>query len=233
MRLKVLACAMAAGCLASPALAQQSLFSTQSAYDWSGFYVGALAGYGFSSEDFVLDDPQDPNTGSSDGAHSAGGPIGGFYLGYNQQVGSLVYGAEVSAALTHVSGANVRTIYPPDRLESSIRTVATLSARGGFALERLLVYGKAGVAVVNENIALIDGASARYAFGTSLIGGAAIGAGIEFAVTDTMTIGVDVTHIVLPSQTIALSCASCGFGDLAYSRSGSVTFATARIGWRF
>jgi outer membrane immunogenic protein len=229
----LLACGLAAGCLASPALAQQSLFSPQSAYDWSGFYVGAFGGYGFSSEDFVLDDPQDPNTGRSDGAHTAGGPIGGLYLGYSQQLGSLVYGAEVSAALTHVSGSNVRAIYPTDRLESSIRTVATLSARGGFALDRLLVYGKAGVAVVNENIALIDAASARYAFGTGLIGGAAIGAGLEFAVTDTMTVGVDVTHIVLPSQTIALACGTCGFGDLAYSRSGSVTFATARVGWRF
>src|SRR5687767_4971518 len=57
-----------------------------SAHDWAGTYVGVNAGYasGDFDGDGVADDPN----------YSGKGALGGFQIGYNKQLGSLVIGVE-------------------------------------------------------------------------------------------------------------------------------------------
>ena len=54
-------------------------------FSWTGFYIGANAGYGFGKSDW--DFPAGPST-------SPKGFVGGAQLGYNYQIGSFVFGLE-------------------------------------------------------------------------------------------------------------------------------------------
>src|SRR5579871_2647093 len=57
------------------------------------------------------------------------GLVGGGQIGYNYQIGHWVWGAELE-----VSGSNI----------ANLDSVTTLMARGGYAFDRWLVYGKFG-----------------------------------------------------------------------------------------
>jgi outer membrane immunogenic protein len=63
-------------------------------YNWTGFYAGVVAGYGWGSSDFT---PANVSV-SPDGWN-----IGGT-LGYNYQTGSIVWGLEADLAWSNVEG---------------------------------------------------------------------------------------------------------------------------------
>lgn len=122
------------------------------AFDWSGFYFGGHGGWGFGSGEF------------SDGA-TAGGQVG-----VNWQYGRFVVGFEGEGSWVD----NWGTANNGSRLVA----VQTALGRGGFAFDRLLAYGTAGVAV--ENLEALFGWAA--------------GAGVEYAVTDHWIVGAEYVH---------------------------------------
>src|SRR5262245_64013306 len=66
----------------------------QAYYNWTGFYVGAHAGYAWA--DFA---GTDTLTGLISGSEQAAGFIYGGTVGFNYQVGSLVFGVEDELAI--------------------------------------------------------------------------------------------------------------------------------------
>lgn len=82
--------------------------------DWSGLYVGALAGYAAAPGD--------------------GGAVGRVLAGYNWQSGRVVAGIESA-----IGAADLETT-PDQRLGS----VVDVRARLGYAFDRVLVYGTVG-----------------------------------------------------------------------------------------
>src|SRR5215212_8560837 len=64
------------------------------AYNWSGFYIGAMGGYGWSDE---LQSRIGGSTFSESNSDLKGGFAGGT-VGYNAQMGSWVFGVEADAA---------------------------------------------------------------------------------------------------------------------------------------
>uniref|UniRef100_UPI001CA7FE63 hypothetical protein n=1 Tax=Stenotrophomonas sp. AS012628 TaxID=2597656 RepID=UPI001CA7FE63 len=59
------------------------------AYDWSGFYLGANAGWGSSRSCWTS-----TVLGASEGCHNATGVVLGGQLGYRWQTSSWVFGLE-------------------------------------------------------------------------------------------------------------------------------------------
>ena len=56
-------------------------------YNWSGFYIGAHGGGGWSDRCFSF-------LGVADGCHDADGWVGGGQIGFNMQSGQFVFGVE-------------------------------------------------------------------------------------------------------------------------------------------
>ena len=114
-------------------------------YDWSGFYVGDQAGYGWSDVDVEYDEDE---FDSSDQ-----GLIGGIHVGHDWQRDSFVYG--VMGDFDFVG----HDIYQDDlsgKLENysyDVDWVATARVRAGYAMDRTLVYGSGGLAVAHIDVA--------------------------------------------------------------------------------
>jgi hypothetical protein len=111
----------------------------QTAYDWTGFYVGADVGAasGFTSWKFA------------DGSISprVTGFLGGGNIGYNYQAGKWVFGIEGSAAGTTVEGARPCPTGFFYSCEAGINWLSTATGRVGYAFDRNLAYVKAGAVV--------------------------------------------------------------------------------------
>jgi outer membrane immunogenic protein len=143
-------------------------------YSWEGLYLGANAGYAWGGNSNL-----DPGAGGVqtgvflDGpaqlaAQLAGlaplglntkGSLGGGQIGYNWQVGALVWGIETDFDGTHISGSAMRASnnpvsgFPPLSVQTlfsgsqSLDTLGTLRGRIGWTpIDRNLVYATGGLA---------------------------------------------------------------------------------------
>ena len=167
-------------------------------YNWTGFYVGANAGYGFgrASTDF--------SAGALSDTTSPSGLIGGGQFGYNWQIGRWLLGAEAdfqwSGELADgtVSGGRV-TITHTDKLT----WFATGRARLGLAYHRWLVYGTGGIAYG----AVDSDATVTSATGTSTISssdnnvGWVVGIGLESALRNNWTWRLEYLYLDLGTAT--------------------------------
>jgi iron complex outermembrane receptor protein len=120
-------------------------------YTWTGVYLGFQAGYAWGDNSLKVV-AFDTSTGSPFNANvpdTQAGWIGGAHLGYNYQIDRWVVGLEGSVDTTSFS----RTTTLPVPFGGSFETAqtksdvqATIRGRVGFAWDRALIYGAAGVA---------------------------------------------------------------------------------------
>jgi opacity protein-like surface antigen len=134
--------------------------------DWTGFYVGGVAGvaYGRTDVDFV--GAPYPIAGAR--PYTAGG-LGGIELGYNRQFANRwVLGVEADIVATNLNGA--RTSGPADGLnpfgasvgfspafftsKDQTNWMSTVTGRVGYAWGRTLFYGKGGVAIEDDSVSV-------------------------------------------------------------------------------
>jgi len=135
------------------------------AYDWSGPYVGLAYGKTSGTLKYAGFADIDIESGSTPS----------IFAGYLFQRGNLVYGGE----LAYTRGNDVSPAgYPAEHLEEMI----DLKAKVGFAANRVLVYGSVGYSKVGYYW------STNGSWSTS---GVAYGAGVDFAVTDRVTLGLE------------------------------------------
>ena len=123
-------------------------------YNWTGFYVGANAGYAWGSGDVsVLG-----NAPILSALSLAGLPTGasldndgftmGVQAGYNYQINQFVLGAEADA--NWVDGSDSKGALGSTGLNfyssSKVEWLSTIRARAGFAINNVLIYGTGGFA---------------------------------------------------------------------------------------
>ena len=122
-------------------------------YSWEGLYLGANAGYAWGSNSDLDPAGHGVQTGVfSDGpaqlaAQLAGlaplgintkGSLGGGQIGYNWQVGALVWGIETDFDGTHISGSTARNSdnpvigFPPFSVQTLLSGSQTLDTFGTF-----------------------------------------------------------------------------------------------------
>ena len=150
-------------------------------YDWTGFYAGAFAGgnEGIWTSDFNRSD----NHGHTQ--QTATGFAAGVYGGYNYMFASrIVLGGEIDIGAS--TATQDRYIYDSDTSFTKYGAFGSVRARLGYAFDRFLVFGTAGVALgqltnniqkgVNAGEQIVWEDQARFGFTT--------GGGIEYAFSD-------------------------------------------------
>lgn len=129
------------------------------AVNWSGFYVGAMGGYGWTQ------------TVSIDGQNFSdelNGGFGGGTIGYNWQMGSpWVFGIEVDAA-----GASIKK--SAFLAEDKIDAFGSVTGRVGYAADAVLIYAKGGFAWANNKVSALGLSESKTHAGWT------IGAGLEY-----------------------------------------------------
>ncbi len=200
----------AAAVLTTAGSAMAADMAVDPVYDWTGFYLGANAGYGFGGDDKVGLSP-----GGNVGDLKVNGIFGGVQAGYNYQMNSIVLGIETDIQLSGVSDDDSN-----GRLGSSSSDVdyfGTLRGRAGVAFDKALIYGTGGLAYAGVDYSIQPtGINDNY---TEV--GYALGGGLEYAFDDAWTMKAEYLFINLGHKALS----SGGVSTLA-----TPSFQTVRIG---
>jgi outer membrane immunogenic protein len=139
--------------------------------NWTGFYVGAMGGYGWS-DTFRATIGGVAFSGSTT---SVQGGFGGGTAGYNWQAGQAVFGVEVDAAWSDVNFSQTSLgVTAAEKVQS----FGSVTGRVGFASDAALFYVKGGYAWA-ENQLSASGFGATLAE-SHLHSGWTIGGGLEY-----------------------------------------------------
>jgi outer membrane immunogenic protein len=151
-------------------------------WNWSGVYVGAQAGYGFSGNaDYIYED--DPDS-SYNYQHDVDGALAGAYLGYNYQFGNgVVLGAELDAAWTDIDGSGATADSGDYSSRTEIDWTAAARLRLGYAFDRFLPYISGGAAFAGVHFDEFNDGDFYSGEDFTAVGWT-LGAGAEWAVTD-------------------------------------------------
>ena len=151
----------------------------QSVFDWTGFYIGAHAGFGRGASSAVLSDPA--ITASSG---SFGGVIGGVQAGYNVQLSSgIVLGAEADITFPNYLASNsiaALLATPRSEIVEQFDYAGSLRGRIGYASGHWLAYATGGLAWAGERFVNTPAIGSEEKELNVRLGWAA-GAGVEYA----------------------------------------------------
>jgi len=191
-------------------------------YNWSGFYIGGNIGGGFADSRW-----SDAFTGGHDWFDSDG-VIGGGQIGANVQFNWLVLGLEGDFDWTGLKGSGI------DSLGNAISTktdwTSTATGRIGAAFDRLLVYGKGGVAFAHDRSSLADvfGGSASDSLTRT---GWTMGAGLEYALDRNWSARLEYDYLGFGAEALNLPTPNFqGYGSNASLNAQEVKFG---INYRF
>ncbi|KRE02462.1 hypothetical protein ASE61_14295 [Bosea sp. Root670] len=154
------------------------------AFTWTGFYVGANAGYGWGNV----------NAGGFANVGDLDGFVGGGQIGYNYQMGQFVVGLEADLQAADLSSGNnlglvgVKTDY-----------FGTVRARVGVAFDRFMPYITGGWAYGNVKTSI---PAIGFSTDRSHTGGFAVGGGLEYAVTNNIIAGVEYLYVDLGEKNL-------------------------------
>jgi len=199
-------------------------------FTWTGFYVGVNAGGVWSSgsrnatlvapgQDIFLSGYFPGGIGNNQS-----GFIGGGQVGYNWQTGAFVLGVETdfdgtslgktfNYASAPFAGSGVPTGLLGDSLyvhaKANLDWLGTARARVGFVAtpdNRLMIYGTGGFAYAggSSSFNLYDATQGAYWTGnpSSSRTGWTIGGGVEYAITNNITLKGEYLYVDLGSQNI-------------------------------
>ncbi|MCP3443317.1 outer membrane protein [Bradyrhizobium sp. CCGUVB14] len=174
--------------LATPALAAdlpiygKAPAAVSPVYDWSGFYVGVFGGGGYGNHN--LNNATGPAGFANFTAnYDSKGGLGGGEIGYQWQSGQIVFGVEADAFGADIKGSDSFALGWDDA--TKLGWGGTLRARGGIAVDRLLLFFTGGWAYGE-----LTHTNTNPGFGVDTFkatrSGLAAGGGIAYAITDNL-----------------------------------------------
>lgn len=155
-------------------------------YDWTGFYAGIGLGGAQSKSTLEYDYPGTAYslpTGPID--FRGGGSSANVDIGFQGQAGVVVYGLEADANILSFKGALSGDDYSADE---KITALLSLRGRLGYAAERVLIYGTAGLAAGQASFGTDVGKGETPASDKGIVSGTVLGAGVEYALTDKLSV---------------------------------------------
>lgn len=196
MKTHVLAAALLLGsstyALAADAVVDEVVV-VDSAYNWSGVYLGATIGYGWADTNVTeLDDYSFSDFGDTEFDFDSDGILGGAFIGYNWQAGNFVYGAEADFSATDINNTVANSMIPgsDESFSNKIDWFGTVRGRLGYAVDRWMPYVTGGVAFADVTSSYDDNDAGQdnHAVASDTVWGWTIGAGAEYALTDNWTL---------------------------------------------
>ncbi|MGA9320116.1 MAG: outer membrane protein [Xanthobacteraceae bacterium] len=163
-------------------------------FSWTGLYVGGHIGGGFDRSSW-----SDPLSGANNVFSGGAGFVGGGQAGANLQRGRLVLGVEADFSYAGLNGSGT------DPRGSSIGTntnwTSTATGRIGAAFDRLLIYGKGGVAFARDQNSFTDlaGNSTRNALMRT---GWTAGIGLEYGISANWSANVEYDYLSFGAQAL-------------------------------
>jgi opacity protein-like surface antigen len=159
-------------------------------YNWSGFYVGANFGGGWTNGGLSI-----PGNSPYGGLTEF---IGGVQAGYNFQAGHLLFGVEGDVDW---ASFNHPTLPVPTLGSVNQHWVSTMAGRVGLVNDRWLVFAKLGGGWVQSNATVnLPGSSWS---GSSTNGGWLLGGGIEYGFKPHWTVKLEYDYLALSNWTSA------------------------------
>lgn len=178
------------------------------AYNWTGFYIGAMGGYGWSD---------------SQGMDLKGGFAGGT-LGYNWQgAGSpWVFGIEAEGAWSDIG--QTAGIVGLLTVGTKIEGFGSVSGRIGYAFDNVLVYGKGGVGFASNevNVAVLG---VNFNDSKTHVG-YSVGAGVEVGFARNWSVKAEYLYAGYGSEDYFVSTAG-------FLRSGDIEVQTVKVGLNY
>jgi outer membrane immunogenic protein len=192
------------------------------AYSWTGCYVGVHAGGGIIGTSFAAN-----GTASTDGG---GGALAGGQAGCNYQAGQFVFGLEGEGAWSGITDR----FHEVDSDGSTTQTGrnrwdADLAVRVGFAVDRTLVYGKAGAAFGSFEFKEDDSNSFSRSQATTL-NGLLLGAGVEYAFASNWTAKLEYNVVDFVAKDVSFSTSN---GPFTESESAKKQIVKVGVNYRF
>ncbi|WP_349962571.1 outer membrane protein [Rhizobium sp. ZPR3] len=186
---------------------------TASPFTWTGFYVGGYAGGAFATNKLKS------FGGSTSVSLSPDGFTGGGLVGFNYQIGSVVFGGEGEFGYDGwEAGKNYLNARGGTRhAESEGSYIGRVRGRVGYALDNLLLYTAGGVSFADDKVTQTNNFVGVSNSITKDFVGWNVGAGAEYAFT--------------PNWIGRLEYIYDGFGKKTYDfQSLPGTFANRRVG---
>jgi outer membrane immunogenic protein len=192
------------------------------AYNWTGCYIGGNIGGKWARTSDVVNIAAATGLGGASpastldlGSANSDTFIGGGQVGCNWQNGHLVIGIEGDADVQRwkrsevIAGVLPALFVPGDIFELRSTWQASVRGRIGYAWDRTLLYATGGVAFTDVNaytnwIPTVAGGIAfpgTITSQTKNLVGATVGAGVEHAVTDNFTVGIEGRYTWYGTQT--------------------------------
>lgn len=173
------------------------------AYNWAGLYIGVHGGIGggvFDNSYFVETEVGPIGYNASDRAF---GGFGGVQAGYNHQLApNWVAGVEVDFSLSGIKAEHSESSSEgfSSRYAIQIDWFGTLRGRLGYAQDNVLFYGTGGAAYGRISYSKSNSGGVDEALTDTNLGWAA-GAGVEYGITNDITLKTEYLYVDLGSLT--------------------------------
>jgi outer membrane immunogenic protein len=220
-------------------------------FSWTGFYIGANIGGAWANPNRWTDTLLLTNFNNNN--NNNGVFIGGAQVGGNYQIGSFVIGGEWDFDWASNNNNNNTGVVIPGVgnvvVTSNNRWITTVAARFGWAIDRWLVYGKAGGSWGGNNNLTVTNLTTGVSFtcnsarapltaftscGNNSAGGWLVGAGFEYAFTNNWTVKFEYDYLGLGSRTLFIpATAPLLAGDTFTSNNRNVQMVKVGVNYLF
>ncbi len=175
-------------------------------WSWTGFYLGGHIGAALALTD-IADPLGAPIYG--DNVRSPGF-IGGGQIGFNYQLGSIVFGVEADASWVDSDGTNTCFAVSGTTASSNCRVrpdlYATVTGRVGYAIDRSLLYVKGGAAWTRATVDMFVNQNTAGVFSSTnsvTASGWTAGGGVEYALTPNWSVKLEYSYLNFGSQDVS------------------------------
>lgn len=206
---------------------------------WTGFYVGAHAGYAFSGDAvYTYTEAGNFEPAGRPRPTDLEGFIGGGQIGFNYQMGGLVLGIDGTYSAGSLKDTLLENPLPTGndyRTNTSLNYLATASGRAGLAFNWLLVYAKGGVAftTVDFDASFINGSTRTSISNDFDRTGLVAGGGLELALSRNWTFGIEYAHMDFGSENVTLPVTNSGITQEKLDFNFAIDSVTARVNYKF